>query len=767
MARIKFTVPASAVQVQSARVLHDKKSATSTRKKIQTEVESSTKSAVSNELSLKQQQSLEMVQIMLHVSFGTLFYLREFLPLPCFDDRDLKEAQRERRYSYREFLDSKSRHGNNAGEPDVAFGNGKRGQPLKVMIRGTDPKADMILDVLENGIFDALRKNILEAIQLTILVDKDAPQNVLESYTFSFKYAGGSENVDSCLESLSIDPVGYVADMRSAQSARVGLETIVRRLITLSTFLPTLPNKRNLGVNLFYTEDCPSDYEPPGFTTANNDTIKYPLNENWRKETQSCGTMNSGWHTVGLRVTSLKWTGPDPEGSETLPTVPSQIEYTDEVSRADDIGFVDEPSDLCRIEAGNGADSGDHLVLDRSLTYHDDSSFQEATQDIADRRKLQNMMQTQGSTYSDSDLIPTQPISTDLAIEDNYNSTPQLDSRWSLPEERVAKIREHLRLQKPTFDLPHSETQSQGLVRCQCGWNGEETYMLKCAFCRTRQHFLCYGFEDPNDPKVPDVHTCYKCLLGPSDTQLLQEMNSLVLLRRALKVILDEGFPNKISEFTQKLHCNGQTIIQITDILKKKGFIQPTPGYKLKGFARRGLPKYSIPQSENVRQSLKKEIFHPMVKIKHFYALKNPNCPDSLDPTSTSQELGPIDVPTVQAGNVPFEGSRLRGHERQNSSGGPQDLPQKSQDHKRKSLPDCDKNESYESDDLDKNDRAAEEQLHNSFLTDESMNSKARGSSQRTSSSQEPRRSGRKRRKISNYSKLIDVGAETSDHESI
>ncbi|BAE57609.1 unnamed protein product [Aspergillus oryzae RIB40] len=156
-----------------------------------------------------------------------------------------------------------------------------------------------------------------------------------------------------------------------------------------------------------------------------------------------------------------------------------------------------------------------------------------------------------------------------------------------------------------------------------------------------------------------------------------------------------------------------------------------------------------------------------MVKIEHLYVLKNPNEPDNLDPTSTSQELGPIDVPTVQAGNMPFDGLRPSGHETQNSSGGLQDLPIKSRDNKRKSLSDNDKNESYESDDLDKNDRAAEEQLHNSFLTEESMNSKARGSSQRTSSSQGPRRSGRKRRKISNYSKLIDVGAETSDHESV
>lgn len=120
--------------------------------------------------------------------------------------------------------------------------------------------------------------------------------------------------MNSRLESLSINPVGCVADLKSAQTARVGLETIVRRLITLSTFLPNLPrilllcymkdvlansltDKRNLGIHLFYTDDCPPEYEPPGFTGAMNDVIKYPLNENWRKETQSCGAMNSGWHT--------------------------------------------------------------------------------------------------------------------------------------------------------------------------------------------------------------------------------------------------------------------------------------------------------------------------------------------------------------------------------------------------------------------------------------------------------------------------------------
>ncbi|KAF7594337.1 DNA binding protein [Aspergillus hancockii] len=750
MARIKYTVPASgAVQVQSARVLHDQKNGASTQDKTQSQVKDPAKSIVSERFALKQQQSLEMVQIMLHVSFGTLFYLREFLPLLCFDDRDLKEAQRENRSSYREFLNSKPHYGNNGDGPDIAFGNGKRGQPLKVIIRGTDPKADMILDVLETGIFDALRRNILEAIQLTILVDKDTPENVLESYTFSFNTIsqGGIGNDSEAFDNTQ----RFSSDFAKYCNP------------------PEKDDKRNLGIHLFYTEDCPSEYEPPGFTTANKDTIKYPLNEHWRKESQSCGTMNSGWHTVGLRVTSLKWTGPDPEGSEAVPTVPSQLEYTDEVSRTMDIGFADELSNLHHLEMGNGngISSGDHLALDKSSAGHGASSYQEATQDIVEREKLQNMIPTQGtSSYSDNDLIPTQPISPDIATGNDNQHTSRSDSKWSLSSRRIPEIREYVRSQKLASDLPHCESQPQSLVRCQCGWNGEEPGMIECAFCHTRQHPMCYGFKSASDSRAPDVHACYRCLLEPDETQLLQEMDSLVLLRRALKIILDEGFPNKISDFTQKLHCNGQTIVQITEILKKQRFIQPTPGYKLKGFSRRGLPKFSIFQSHDVHQRMTREILHPMVKIKHHYVQEGPPGHDDPNPSSSSQELVLTTKSAPEAGDMSVNGYGLRSHETQRSN---RDLPEllgKNRNQKRKPLPGSDRNGSYESDDLDKNDRAAEEQLHNSFLTDESMRTKTKGSSRRSLSGQSPRRSSRKRRKISNYSKLIDVGAETSDHES-
>lgn len=48
--------------------------------------------------------------------------------------------------------------------------------------------------------------------------------------------------MDSRLASVSLESTGCVADMKTMQTARLGLEMIIRRLITLSTFLPILPS---------------------------------------------------------------------------------------------------------------------------------------------------------------------------------------------------------------------------------------------------------------------------------------------------------------------------------------------------------------------------------------------------------------------------------------------------------------------------------------------------------------------------------------------
>ncbi|RHZ69383.1 hypothetical protein CDV55_102220 [Aspergillus turcosus] len=784
MARIKFTGPVSTVQLQPTPILQGlvSKGDISAQTERQAEVENISRSIVEESTSLKQQQSLELVQIMLHVSVSTpgricfifttkvnrAFIARdvvlssvsssspfpiltdilicasqsEFLPLPCFDDRDLKEAQRENTLSYREFIDGKPRPGGTAALSQVAFGTGRRGQPLKIIVRDSDPKANMILDVLENGIFDALKRNVLGAIQFTILVDKDKPENVLETYTFTFKYSRGSGGVNSRLESLSINPVGCVADLKTAQTARVGLETIVRRLITLSTFLPNLPNKRNLGIHLFYTDDCPPEYEPPGFTGAMNDTIRYPLNENWRKETQSCGAMNSGWHTVGLKVTSLKWTGPDPEGSEIVPKVPMDLEYTDVVHRSEDIGLAE------------GRLIEDDLKI-RSAGSTDMS--QEATQDITEREKLQMMIPTQRtSPLPDSELVPTQPINPRAAVDHTNKGDAHSGHGTILSQKKVAEIQKHVGPRDRTLGGANENQQS---VRCQCGWDGEESAM----------HAACYGFDSSDDPRIPDVHACYQCLLEPNEVKLLSEITSLVLLRRALKIIMEEGYPSHTSLFTQKLHCNGQTVIQITDILKKQNILQPTPGYKQKGFLRKGLPKFKISPSEAIQQKIKEEIFNPMAKIGHHYAVKASASPlgasnPRVDQLDSSVGAASRDQAQVIGANVgrdqetPKRAESLDKPSEENSA------------RKRKQLPQNNEND-YDTDDLDRNSnqpstqtRAIDTNLGAAHELGDTP--QKQGPDSPSSSEGTLRRSSRKRRKISNYSRLIDIGAATSEDET-
>lgn len=72
----------------------------------------------------------------------------EFLPLSCFADRDLKLAHREKSLSYQEFINGITSANESDPKAQPAFGLGKRGQPLKVLIRNREPAADTILDLL-------------------------------------------------------------------------------------------------------------------------------------------------------------------------------------------------------------------------------------------------------------------------------------------------------------------------------------------------------------------------------------------------------------------------------------------------------------------------------------------------------------------------------------------------------------------------------------------------------------------------------------------
>lgn len=65
--------------------------------------------------------------------------------------------------------------------------------------------------------------------------------------------------------------------------------------------------------------------------------------------------------SVGLKVTSLKWTGPDLEDSEAPPKIPQQIEYRDRVKREAEIERVDGESRPRILMSRDGTIMGQYL----------------------------------------------------------------------------------------------------------------------------------------------------------------------------------------------------------------------------------------------------------------------------------------------------------------------------------------------------------------------------------------------------------------------
>lgn len=57
-----------------------------------------------------------------------------------------------------------------------------------------------------------------------------------------------------------------------------------------------LLGKRYMEVHLFYTADCPEEYEPPGFRSSSAGDLVYPHDDRWTKERQFCGSMDTGVH---------------------------------------------------------------------------------------------------------------------------------------------------------------------------------------------------------------------------------------------------------------------------------------------------------------------------------------------------------------------------------------------------------------------------------------------------------------------------------------
>ncbi|TFY66672.1 hypothetical protein EVG20_g4411 [Dentipellis fragilis] len=269
---------------------------------------------------LSAQQSLATVQTLLRAGLGCIAYLRDLLPQENFAESFLTSSSD----------GTISSQSSDAGLLTSANDNGRRrgisGFRVMTVSRGWSAEADKILDYLENGIFDAIEKQYLRSFIFAIYLDDQDPNNIVEAYTFNFKYhtIPGTNTVvpimslGEDLMRMSLngqkpagDPVTEATKQGKAPTlgeVKMSLKTLIKTLIQAITNMDRLPKRRFATFKIHYYPHTPASYEPPNFCPGDAEKDQWYFTTHGKKETPekwSIGKLETGWHGVDVHVASV------------------------------------------------------------------------------------------------------------------------------------------------------------------------------------------------------------------------------------------------------------------------------------------------------------------------------------------------------------------------------------------------------------------------------------------------------------------------------
>ncbi|KAI0748495.1 HORMA domain-containing protein [Daedaleopsis nitida] len=266
------------------------------------------------------QQSLQSIQTLLRAGLGCITYLRNLLPSDNFSESYLTSSG----------PDTLSSQPSQSGS-SFASSDGRRnvsGFKIMTVTRGFTEEADRLLDYLENGIFDALSKQYLRSLIFAIYLDDQDPNNIIEAYTFNFKYCevpGTTEavpimtlgeemmnlNLSGSTATKTHDPVAEATKKGKVPTlgeVKRSLKTLIKNLIQATTQMDALPKRRFATFKLFYYDHTPDDYEPPHFRAGDVNKDKWFMTTHAQGEVPercSVGFVHTGYHGVDVKVASV------------------------------------------------------------------------------------------------------------------------------------------------------------------------------------------------------------------------------------------------------------------------------------------------------------------------------------------------------------------------------------------------------------------------------------------------------------------------------
>ncbi|ORY58681.1 HORMA domain-domain-containing protein [Leucosporidium creatinivorum] len=263
------------------------------------------KQAVEQDVTME--TSIQQVNTLLETGVACIAYLRGI-----FDEDSFEEAQI---LAPRLPVSSSNPAGSQKAEQ-------KKGETTSVkvkrLLRGRSEEADKLLDFLERGAADAIRQGYLSQLILAIYLDPSQPTNIVEAYTFTFSYetdAQGNKRPEMDVR----DKLGNMVISSSSSSGskknrikesdvKRQVQRLIKNLITNTQALDELPRRRYLTMRVFFTEDCPPEYQPPLFHPVDPSQADYSITTSLASEQPEVGTlgaMNTGFHGVTLHTISI------------------------------------------------------------------------------------------------------------------------------------------------------------------------------------------------------------------------------------------------------------------------------------------------------------------------------------------------------------------------------------------------------------------------------------------------------------------------------
>lgn len=186
--------------------------------------------------------------------------------------------------------------------PESAYGNRQIGD-VKLKILSEESGNEGVHQLIEwiRGCFDPLEKKYLRQLMLGIHTDSTDPDNVIESYSFRFEYGKDNHTTVTCnnekLCSMAADGTSMTED-----TIRKSTLSLLRTCIILTSSLKPLPEEAFLTMKLlYYDENTPPEYEPPGFTRSKTDNFFYkgkPVNI-------KVGEVSTPFHTFKMRAKTV------------------------------------------------------------------------------------------------------------------------------------------------------------------------------------------------------------------------------------------------------------------------------------------------------------------------------------------------------------------------------------------------------------------------------------------------------------------------------